>query len=141
MSHAHDAAAHRAAVEAWFARARHLPDALLIAVEHVLVRLWLRSARALGDAPLRVLFHATTRRASARHPVLATVTADEHGPSLRALRAAPPGARADARALESLVTELLTVIGHLTAEVLTPALHEELASDDATAATAPEAAP
>ncbi|HLL53477.1 MAG TPA: hypothetical protein VK447_08030 [Myxococcaceae bacterium] len=122
---------HSARVDAWMAEnARGSSrEELLELVERAVDALWRRAHYCLGGITLvaivdRVLVHGT-----------------ERFPFLSALRVEPTGVRFDGlaesaqrpppevleQALRFLVVELLTVLGTLTGEILTPALGAELA--------------
>jgi hypothetical protein len=121
---------HRTAVHAWLAAAPRDPSlvALVQAFEAAFASLWHRSHVVLGEVTLTAIVERVLYTAIEQHPLLASIGLDP--PDLRChVLAADAGADREqvAAALELVLVELLTVLGTLTAEILTPALHEALA--------------
>ena len=123
---------HASAVADWLACVGEGADtaALVALLGAALHALWARANATLGDVTMTVIARRVLHVGVARFPVLrplALKTAPARLLELDAtpLRGADP---ADvAAAVAFVLTELLTVIGTLTGEVLTPALHAELA--------------
>jgi hypothetical protein len=128
--------AHQERVAAWIARLVGAPATQLVdALDGVVGALWRRAQQPLGDTTVRAIVSRVVLSSASRHPVLATLHARTEGVSCEALRAAAAGGAVDAAELraaaDDLLVELLTVLGALTGNVLTPALHGELRGDDA----------
>jgi len=139
MSDSYGGGGHHAVVSAWFARARDLSDdALVDSAEAVLHDLWARAVGALGDVTVGAVLRRVVVHSVERHPLLRPVTVGAIGPRLSGLRSpSPPAAEgATAEALAALLVETLFVLGYMTADVLTPALHDVLARPDVAAGPA-----
>lgn len=130
MSEEHE---HAACVEAWRSRVgEDLPAAsLLVVFERAVRAVWRRAGVTLGDVTLtaigdRVLFYAAER-----YPLLAALRLEPDGVSCEDLaRDADSLSVAELdEALQFVLVELLTVLGRVTGDVLTPALHAELSAD------------
>lgn len=122
--------AHVVCVDAWVERvARQLSSReLLHAFEDAFGAVWRRAHRTLGEITLVAIAGRTLYSTSEKLPLLSCLQVDGRG-----LRCEELEMRIDAVDREALeeatrrvLVELLTVIGNLTAEVLTPALHLEL---------------
>lgn len=124
---------HAACVEAWRTGVGgDLPAASLLEVFELAFRaVWRRAGVTLGDVTLtaigdRVLFYA-----GERYPLLAALRLEPDGVSCEDL--ARDAESLDAaeldEALQFVLVELLTVLGRITGDVLTPALHAELSAD------------
>lgn len=127
-----DAASHAAHVDAWLRRsAKGLPPlALLQFFELAFAALWSRAETALGEVTLTAIADRVLHDASERFPLLSSIEVDPtSGLRCQALRA-QLGSTRDAQlrgALRDVLVTFLTVLGNLTAEILTPDLHAELA--------------
>jgi hypothetical protein len=121
---------HGACVHAWLERTtRALPPGQLpLAFERALNAVWKRAERILGDMTLTAIADRVFYTAVERFPFLASIEVSAGGVRCEALAARPeardplvliPG-------LRFLLVEFLTVLGNLTADILTPALHSEL---------------
>lgn len=126
---------HQEIVDAWAAHVgRDLPPQRTIdALDEAFERLWRRGRRTLGDITMAAIADRVLHTACQRFSVLEGVTTGAGGFQLDALRA-----RADdldsadlLEAARCVLTEFLTVLGKLVAEILTPALHAELMNDGA----------
>jgi hypothetical protein len=119
---------HAAYVEAWLAgAAKTLEPAQLVALfERALSALWRRTEVTLGEVTLTAIIDRVLYTASETHPFLSVLKVEKTGICFDGFR--DPGAQqADLHAAVHLVlVEFLTVLGHLTDEILTPALHAEL---------------
>lgn len=116
-------------VDAWWRRvAKGLPSARVISLfEKALVALWNRSHVTLGVVTLAAIVDRVLYVASENYPALATLKVDETGIRFDEFRHAALAERDDiSEAVVFVLVEFLTVLGHLTDEILTPALHEEL---------------
>jgi hypothetical protein len=121
---------HSVCVDAWVERAAEgLPPAGLVRrFEQAFGALWRRARVTLGEVTLGAIVDRVLYSASERHPILATLRLESTG-----LRCEELAGRADglpraelAEGIRFVLTEFLTVLGNLTAEILTPALHAEL---------------
>jgi hypothetical protein len=126
-----DGEKHRATVDAWLQRAGDDAgaDRLLQIFEEGFAAMWRRAHRTLGEVTLTAIADRVLCTAAERFPILSAVRIDRTGLQYAELRA-----RADAldraqlrAAIRSALVEFLSVLGVLTAEILTPALHAELA--------------
>jgi len=118
---------HRAAVAAWLGRTPAEPKALLAAFEQAFAALWQRTRLTLGDVTMTAIVDRVLHVAEEQFPALASLELEEAG--VRWREPSPPaGASPDrlAEGIEFVLVEFLTVLGNLTAEILTPALHAEL---------------
>ncbi len=125
--------AHAASVDAWMRRAAEgLPsDGLLSAFELAFSALWQRAHRTLGDVTLSAILDRVLIVTSERHPAFSSLEMDGRGiRSVDSLRQGAPALPAAelAAGLRFLLLEFLGVLGNLTGEILTPALHAELAN-------------
>lgn len=121
---------HAEYVDAWWCRATEgLPPARVIVLFERAVRaLWDRSHVTLGVVTLAAIVDRVLYVASENYPALAALKVDEGGIHFDAFREAasaePLGDITEGA--QFVLVEFLTVLGHLTDEILTPALHEEL---------------
>jgi hypothetical protein len=125
---------HRAAVSAWLARVAPdgSLDSLLRAVDETFAALWQRSLLTLGEVMLTAIVERVLYTATEQYPVLAAVEAGPAGLRFEALRArGEPRAEDVSAAVELVLVEFLTVLGNLTAQILTPALHAQLSKGKA----------
>lgn len=123
---------HAAAVEAWLGRAAgdRSPVVLLPLFEAALGALWRRTKVTLGDVTLTAIVERVLYNAADSFPAFSSLKV---GPNAeiewREFRERA-GALASAELTDGIrlaLVEFLTVIGNLTAEILTPELHAELA--------------
>jgi hypothetical protein len=124
--------AHRTAVDAWLAQAIDHDSSLEICrmFHAALERIWSRAATTLGTVTLTAIAERVLHTALERYPFLAVITPLPSGNGrmrdalAERLQHVPRG-----QLIEGLrfgVIELLTVIGALTAEILTRDLHDAL---------------
>lgn len=125
---------HAACVDAWLDGAdEQLTAAQALALlERASAALFRRAQATLGEVTMGAIVDRVYYVASERYPVLAAVTVGETGVSFDRLREQLEGGAAvdGARMLDAarfVLVELLTVVGNLTDQILTPALHAELA--------------
>jgi hypothetical protein len=121
---------HARAVHAWMERAAGLPtEALLRAFEAGFAALWHRADRTLGDVTLAAIMDRVLVTAADRYPVLAALEIGPTGIRWQPLRERAGDVQRDelSDGLCFVMVEFLTVLGNLTAEILTSALHAELA--------------
>jgi hypothetical protein len=120
---------HTAAVDSWLHGAASLSTPELLAFfEQAVGALWRRAQRPLGEVTLSAIADRVLHTARERYPVLEPLTVERDAIRFEALRAGSDRLQAKAllEAMRFVVVELLTVLGSLTAQVLTPALHSEL---------------
>ncbi len=122
---------HSAAVELWVERAASGLSAAetLANFDEAFSALWRRSARTLGDVTLMAIADRVLHDAAAKFPLLPPLTVDSNGLRSEQLRAqaAELGQKQALEASRFVLEEFLTVLSTLVADVLTPALHAELA--------------
>ncbi len=120
---------HVAAVDAWIARAGPAGPGLH-AFERAFNALWARAVVTLGEVTLGAIADRVLYVAAERCAPLAKLRVETDG--IRVADLLGPHAEdsdpALAEGCRAVLIELLTVIGNLTAEILSPALHAELAS-------------
>jgi len=121
---------HTAFVDAWTASAaRDLPVAKLVDLfDRAFAALWERSYLTLGEITLRAIVNRVLRSGREAFPWLHSIKVEPNGVSFKGLRedSVPLENANHAAALRFLLVELLTVLGNLTGEILTPELHDEL---------------
>jgi len=128
-----DATGHANRVDAWLRRSgkSRSPEALLQLFESAFGALWARATNTLGEVTLTAIAERVLYEASEKFPLLSSLEVEPtRGIQCRALRA-QIGSAPDPRlneAIRFVLVEFLTVLGHLTAEILTPELHSELAN-------------
>jgi hypothetical protein len=122
---------HAACVNAWLDRSAPglSSEALLRLFEAALGALWMRTKRTLGEVTLTVIAERVLHNASERFSLLWSLKVDPNtGIQCRELRewigSVPPAELTEA--IRFTLGEFLRVLGHLTAEILTPELHLEL---------------
>lgn len=90
--------------------------------------LWNRAHLTLGDVTLAAITDRVLYNAAEKFPPFESITVGPAGMDFEGLR--EEGAVLDgddlAEGVRFVITEFLTVIGNLTGEILTPALHSEL---------------
>ena len=125
---------HAAYVKAWLRRAapntKSLPSARLVSLfDRAMDALWQRAEITLGEVTLAAIVDRVLYVASEQYPFLSTLKVVETGVSFDELRerGAVPRDVDLAGAVSFVLAEFLTVLGNLTDEILTPALHGELA--------------
>ena len=127
-----DEASHAARVGAWLdGAAKNLPPAQLVTLfERALSALWQRAQFTLGEVTLTAIVDRVLYTASEKYPFLSTLKVEGSGIRFDEFR--QQGAvRHDRHLLEVVrfvLVEFLTVLGNLTDEILTPALHAELST-------------
>lgn len=122
-----DEADHAALVDAWLDAAAPLEPAQLVALfERALAALWRRAEITLGEVTLTAIVDRVLYIAAETHPFLSALKIDKGGVCFDGFRemGAEQGDLADA--VHLVLMEFLAVLGHLTDEILTPALHAEL---------------
>lgn len=121
---------HGAYVAKWMERtAVGFPPAKLLQVfEEAFGALWSRAHQTLGDVTLTAIVDRVLYTATEQHPMLSSITVEATGLRSEELRARADALSHDelAGAIQFVLVEFLTVLGNLTADILTPALHFEL---------------
>lgn len=125
-----DAREHGACVDAWLERAAsRLPsDRLLLAFDQGFAALWGRAHQTLGDVTLMAIVDRVLYVAAEQYPFLSALKVEPAGLRCKELQQQAESLHRDqlAEAVRFVLVEFLTVLGTLTAEILTPAMHEEL---------------
>jgi hypothetical protein len=122
---------HAASVDAWLKRsAKDLPpEALLRLFESAFRALWARTKSTLGEVTLTAITERVLYDASEKFPLFSTLEVEpSDGIDCRKLRARIGSVqRAELMdATRFVLVEFLSVLGNLTAEILTLELHAEL---------------
>lgn len=117
-------------MDAWFAAASAgVPPARWCELlAHAFEAVWGRAARTLGSVTLMAIGDRVLHTAAEASPLLVSLRLEPTGLELAEFRALARG-RDPAEVGEAIclvLVELLTVLGSLTAEILTPGLHVEL---------------
>lgn len=122
---------HGALVDRWLESAvrDRPPDSQLRAFEGAFDSLWQRAHETLGEVTLTAIVDRVLYTAAERHPILAPLKLTANGPSWQALGARSMDGAGERLpdAIRFVLVEFLTVLGNLTAEILTPSLHAALA--------------
>lgn len=123
---------HVACVTAWMERnAKDLTTVQLLQLfEQALDALWRRAQRTLGDVTLMAIVDRVLHSAVEKAPPLSALKIEPSGVRCEELHKQADGLSRDEleQGVRFVLVELLTVLGSLTAEILTPALHSELVS-------------
>jgi hypothetical protein len=107
------------------------PDQLVGLFEKAMAAVWRRTYAALGDITVAAIVDRVLYNATEKYPVLRSLTLDTSGVNFDEFRVRAAGSISNrdlSEAIEFVIVELLTVVGSLTAEILTPVLHSELSS-------------
>jgi hypothetical protein len=125
---------HGAFVAAWAERATDAcsQPQLIELLELALNRLYTSAGTLLGEVTLAAIVDRVLFKASERHSFLANVTLEASKISCKKLQALAEAPDEDALkdGLRFVMTEFLSVLGKLTAEILTPGFHDELSKLD-----------
>lgn len=126
-----DHARHAAHVDAWLAReARDLPPAQFMRLVALgLDTIWQRTAVTLGEVTLVAIAERVLNDVTARFPCFGALMVEPTGIQCRELIEHIADTRESEvrEGARFMLVELLTVLGSLTAEILTPDLHAQLA--------------
>ncbi len=121
---------HAACVAAWFGRtAKGLPSARLVdLLERACEALWARVRSTLGDVTMGAIVDRVVHEAAGQFAPFGALEVGPAGVGFAGLRARAEGLSEGelGGGVRLLLADLLRVLGHLTAEVLTPALHATL---------------
>ncbi len=122
---------HEAFVDAWLARCASglSPEDLLRLFETAFCALWARTETTLGEITLTAIVSRVLHNASETAPFLSSVEIEPEGrfdchTLLDGIGDVDPIELRDG--IRSVLVELLTVLGNLTAEILTPEMHASL---------------
>ena len=123
-----DEAAHVECVEAWLDQAAKTlaPAQLVTLFERALSALWRRAEITLGEVTLTAIVDRVLYTASETYPFLSALKVEETGIGFDGFREQGAHVANLPEAVRLVLVEFLTVLGHLTDEILTPALHAEL---------------
>jgi len=125
-----DGGEHAACVDGWLEEAARglTPPALRRLLEVAFGVLWMRTMTTLGEVTLTAIGERVLYTAAERFPVLASFqVVPTRGIELRGAEGQGPPPEAELReGMRFLLVELLTVLGTLTAEILSPELHAQL---------------
>src|SRR5262245_50519534 len=118
---------HEACVDLWFTQSglEHSPDEFLAHLERALDVLWRRCQLRLGEVTLMAIADRALHEGRVKHTCLAVVSVGAGGIVLEGLKARARDCSIVElnAACRVLLVEFLRIVGRLTAEVLTPALH------------------
>ena len=119
---------HEAVVEAWL-RSSVPAGRELDALQRALDALWQRARATLGEVTLTAIAERALYDAAERYPAFSSIDVDTNGIRCDKLRPGAVSMTADElrEATNFVLVTLLTVLGNLTGEILTPALHDALA--------------
>jgi hypothetical protein len=128
-----DSNAHATLVDAWLDRsAKDLaPEVVVHLFEGAFVALWTRTKTTLGEVTLTAITERVFYNASEKFSVLSSLNVGPDASiSFGDLRERMKAASAAEllQGVRFVLVEFLTVLGNLTAEILTPELHAELAN-------------
>ena len=106
------------------------PEELAGLFEKAMTVLWHRTYSALGDITVAAIVERVLYNATEKYSVLSSLKLDPSGVDFAEFRrqAGSINERELKEAIQFVLVELLTVVGNLTAEILTPSLHSELSS-------------
>lgn len=122
---------HELCVDAWLDKSTKglAPEALLTLFDAAFAALWSGTRTTLGEVTLTAIADRVLHEASSRFPFFSSLTIEaERGIHVQELRTRLDAVReADLmKGIRFVLVELLTVLGNLTAEILTPELHTAL---------------
>ena len=120
---------HSECVDSWLARARPelTPAREIDLYDRAFAAIWSHAHRTLGEITLTAIVDRVLTRSLKRYPLLAKVRVIDASLSLAPLHGEAAHHPHNGEALRFVLVELLRVLGSVTAEVLTPTLHQTLA--------------
>lgn len=123
-----DESDHAACVRAWRARLGRTASALALtrASEQAFRAIWTRAHVTLGDVTLTAIGDRILYDAAERFPILCGVRLEPPGISFEDLDLRSLDVSNLDAAVSFVLAELLSVLGRITGEVMTPALHAAL---------------
>jgi hypothetical protein len=103
------------------------------AFEAAFFALWQRAHLTLGEVTLAAIVERVLCSTEDQFPFLSTLKLDETKIDCEQLRVTAPSLRQEqlVDGIRFVLVELMTVVGNLTADILTPALHAELCNTSA----------
>ncbi|MGA9523514.1 MAG: hypothetical protein WBV82_18775 [Myxococcaceae bacterium] len=106
------------------------PERLILAFEQALDSLWRRAHQPLGEVTLAAIVDRVLYTAAEQYPILAPLKIDANGLRWQELRERAANMHDEqlTDAIRFVLVEFLTVLGNLTAEILTPSLHAALSA-------------
>src|SRR5438094_10308803 len=109
--------------------AKDPPDQVFGAFEIAFAAMWRRARVTLGDVTLTAILDRVLYTAAERFPLLSPLEVNATGLRSDKFRQKAGSLHRDqlVEGIRFILVEFLRVLGNLTAEVLTPALHSELA--------------
>ena len=122
---------HIKCVSEWMKHATRIPAEELAGLfERALTVLWSRTHSALGDITVAAIVDRVLYNATEKYSALGSLKLDASGVNFAEFhhQAGTVNERELKEAIQFVLVEFLTVVGNLTAEILTPALHSELSS-------------
>jgi len=130
---------HQLLVDGWVERVRAgSAEALIRAFERLFAALWDRSHLTLGEVTLTAITERVLHTATERYPMLASIEVTTSGLRCDGLRTQQGLPLAEVtEGIRFVLVEFLTVLGNLTAQILTPALRSELSIERAVEDPAP----
>jgi hypothetical protein len=120
---------HEACVDKWMdeCAASTLNAAQMLSLfERAMGVLWDRARQTLGNVTLAAIVDRVLHTATERIPLLVALRLEENALHWDELRARARDENEVARGMRFVLVEFLTVLGNLTADILTPALHADL---------------
>jgi hypothetical protein len=121
---------HRLCVNTWIERVvdKASGPQVIDAFESATAALWQRAHLTLGEVTLAAIVKRVLCSAESQFPFLSALKLDETKINCEQLRVTGPSLGLDqlVDGIRFVLVELLTVVGNLTADILTPALHGEL---------------
>ena len=126
----HRNSSHSEQVEAWGKKnCENLPSEVIVQIfGSALSAIQKRSLVTLSSVTVLVVADRALHQSKEKFPFLSAITIEPHGFSLTGLVKSDvsAGSQSLRESLEHLLIEFLTVLGNITADVLTAPLHEEL---------------
>lgn len=125
-----DEQGHSASVAAWLDRVGRevSAESLVLSFEKAFEAVWRRTHKTLGDVTLTAILDRVLHVTIEKYPALSSIKMEAAGISCHGLR--ERAGALDRAELEAglcfVLEEFLTVLGNLTADILTPPLHLEL---------------
>jgi hypothetical protein len=126
-----DDSVHIKYVSEWMKRAATVSeDQLAELFEKAMSALWHRTYSALGDITVAAIVDRVLYTAAEQYSILGSLKLDAKGVNFAEFREQAGSLNNGElrKAIQFVLVELLTVVGNLTAEILTPALHSELSN-------------
>jgi len=120
---------HSLQVDAWIQRTTKgvPPERLSVFFGYAMHALWRRSSVTLNDVTLMVIFDRALIICQEEHPLLDLVKLDAVGVNLDELKQGRQYSATQLhQAFRCLIIEIITIVGSLTAEILTAPLYNEL---------------